>query len=79
MKTSLGDDGKLSHKQLIRLGGLIAFVCDRVPYDYILDDLLAHGFLTENGNWFELTKRGRDEMRRLTAMAGLRPEHYGEE
>lgn len=78
MKTSLGNDGKLSHKQLVRLGGLIAFVCNRLPYQYILDDLTDNGFLIENGNWFELTAEGRKELNRLTAMAGLRPEHYGQ-
>ncbi len=78
MKTSLGNDGKLSHKQLVRLGGLIAFVCDRLPYEHILTDLTDNGFLIENGNWFELTEAGRSELNRLTAMAGLRPEHYAE-
>lgn len=78
MKTSLGNEGKLSHKQLVRLGGLIAFVCDRLPYEHILKDLTDNGFLIENGNWFEMTENGRKELNRLTAMAGLRPEHYAE-
>lgn len=77
MKTKLGHEGKLSHRQLVRLGGLIAFCCDRLPFDYILDDLIDNGFLIENGNWFELTAKGRKELTKLTAMAGLRPEHYG--
>ena len=78
MQTKLGCEGKLSHKQLVRLGGLIAFVCDRLPYDHILDDLTCNGFLVEDGNWFEMTAKGRHELTRLTAMAGLRPEHYGD-
>lgn len=78
MQTKLGHEGKLSHKQLVRLGGLIAFVCNRLPYDYILDDLTKNGFLVEDGNWFELTREGRIELTRLTSMAGLRAEHYAE-
>lgn len=77
MQTKLGHEGKLSHNQLVRLGGLIAFVCNRLPYDHILDDLLGNGFVIENGDWFEITAKGRNELTRLTAMAGLRPEHYG--
>lgn len=78
MKTKLGHDGKLSHRQLVRLGGLIAFVCDRLPYDHILDDLKENGLLIESGNWYEITVKGREELTKLTAMAGLRPEHYGQ-
>ena len=78
MQTKLGYEGKLSHKQLVRLGGLIAFVCDRLPYKHILDDLTENGFLVEDGNWFELTGKGRVELTRLTSMAGLRAEHYAE-
>lgn len=77
MKTKLGHEGKLSHRQLVRLGGLIAFVCDRLPYEHILDDLINSGFLIESGNSFEITSKGRYELTKLTAMAGLRPEHYG--
>lgn len=78
MKTKLGYDGKLSHKQLVRLGGLIAFVCDRLPYDYILTDLIENRFLIEKGNWYQLTVKGQQELTKLTSMAGLRAEHYGE-
>lgn len=78
MKTKLGHDGKLSHRQLVRLGGLIAFVCDRLPYDYILTDLIENRFLIEKGNWYQLTVKGQEELTKLTAMAGLRPEHYGQ-
>lgn len=77
MKTKLDHEGKLSHRQLVRLGGLIAFVCDRLPYEHILDDLIDNELLVEDGNWFEMTAKGRHELIKLTAMAGLRPEHYG--
>lgn len=72
MKTSLGYDGKLSQKQLVRLGGLIAIVCDRLPYDHILNDLRSNGFYDKE----DLTTEGRTELIRLTAMAGLRPEQF---
>ncbi len=78
MKTSLGNDGKLSRPQITRLGGLIAFVGGRTPYKKILDDLTSNGFLVQSGNGFELTSSGQSELNRLTAMAGLRPEHYAD-
>jgi len=73
MKTSLGYDGKLSQKQLTRLGGLIAIVCNRTPYEHILNDLSSFGFLDDKNN---LNSNGRIELIRLTAMAGLRPEQF---
>ena len=72
MKTSLGYDGKLSQKQLVRLGGLIAIVCGRTPYDHILKDLRENNFYLDDN----ITKDGRTELIRLTAMAGLRPEQF---
>tara|TARA_R110000796_G_scaffold21790_2_gene63901 strand:- start:868 stop:1098 length:231 start_codon:yes stop_codon:yes gene_type:complete len=75
MKTILGHEGKLSQKQITRLGGLIALVCGRIPYEHIITDLNSNNFLTENK---ELTPDGKLELRRLTAMAGLRPEQFTE-
>lgn len=72
MKTYLGYAGKLSQKQITRLGGLIAVVCDRVPYEHILNDLETNNFYSESN----LTPEGRTELIRLTAMAGLRPEQF---
>ena len=72
MRTSLGYDGKLSQKQLVRLGGLIAIVCGRTPYEHILDDLRKNDFYHDG----KLTSGGRTELIRLTAMAGLRPEQF---
>ena len=37
MKTILGHEGKLSQKQITRLGGLIALVCGRTPYPHIVE------------------------------------------
>jgi hypothetical protein len=76
MKTVLGNEGKLSQKQITRLGGLIALICDRTPYDHIMNDLSSNGFVAEYGNEMVLTERGRFELTRLTAMAGLRPEQF---
>ena len=71
MRTSLGKDGHLSRAQIVRLGGLIAVICGRVPYQHILDDLLGNKFLTPSESCFELTRRGTEELNRLTGMAGL--------
>lgn len=78
MQTKLGNEGKLSHRQLVRLGGLIALVCGRTPYDHILEDLLENECVSLIGGSMEMTDKGRSELTRLTAMAGLRPEHYAE-
>ena len=78
MKTVLGSEGKLSRKQITRLGGLIAFTCGRVPYPVILEDLTTNNFLRDIDDGFEITEDGKKELNRLTAMAGLRPEHYAD-
>tara|TARA_R110002153_G_scaffold153321_2_gene305126 strand:+ start:631 stop:870 length:240 start_codon:yes stop_codon:yes gene_type:complete len=71
LRTSLGKDGHLSRAQIVRLGGLIAVVCGRTPYQHILDDLLSNKFLTPSQSCFELTSLGTEELNRLTGMAGL--------
>ena len=76
MKTKLIERGKLSQGQITRVGGLIAMACGRIPYQHILNDLIENQLLVPIGNGYELTERGRNELTRLTAMAGLRPEHY---
>jgi hypothetical protein len=78
MITKIAHRGKLSQGQITRLGGLIAFVCGRTPYEHILQDLYENNFLDHNKNAPELTIKGREELNRLTAMAGLRPEHYAD-
>jgi hypothetical protein len=78
MITKIAHRGKLSQGQITRLGGLIAFVCGRTPYEHILQDLYENNFLDNNKNAPELTIKGREELNRLTAMAGLRPEHYAD-
>ena len=76
MKTSIAYTGKLSQRQLVRLGGLIAFVCGRRPYDTILNDLTENGFVSYYDNSLELTDLGRRELTRLVSMAGLKPEQF---
>ncbi len=76
MKTSIAYSGKLSQRQLVRLGGLIAFVCGRRPYDTILSDLTENGFVSDYDNSLELTDLGRRELTRLVSMAGLKPEQF---
>tara|TARA_R110000868_G_scaffold180762_1_gene421451 strand:- start:570 stop:812 length:243 start_codon:yes stop_codon:yes gene_type:complete len=76
MKTILGNEGHLSNKQIVRLGGLIAFVCDRLPYEHILTDLITNGFILKNIDGYVLTDSGQIELRRLTSMAGLRQENF---
>ena len=76
MKTSIAYTGKLSQRQLVRLGGLIAFVCGRRPYDTILNDLTENGFIIDCDNNLELTDLGRRELTRLVSIAGLKPEQF---
>ena len=71
MKTSIGHEGNLSQGQITRLGGLIALVCGRTPYDHILNDLIENELIN-----VELNEKGQRELVRLTSMAGLRQEHY---
>ena len=78
MITKIAHRGKLSQSQITRLGGLIAFVCGRTPYDHILKDLFDNDFLFETNVEIKLTNKGKEELNRLTAMAGLRPEHYAD-
>ncbi len=78
MITKIAHRGKLSQGQITRLGGLIAFVCGRTPYDHILQDLYDNSFLKNENSQPKLTSKGKEELNRLTAMAGLRPEHYAD-
>lgn len=78
MRTILDCEGKLSRVQITRLGGLIALACGRRPYDHILLDLEGKGLIGEIGGEPQMNKLGRKELKRLTAMAGLRPEHYAD-
>tara|TARA_R100001510_G_C7638756_1_gene196567 strand:+ start:121 stop:363 length:243 start_codon:yes stop_codon:yes gene_type:complete len=61
----------LSNVQNVRLGGLIAVLGDRDPYDSILDDLLSDGFVAREGNDLCLTDKGMREKDRLITLAGL--------
>lgn len=76
--TKIAHRGKLSQGQITRLGGLIAFVCGRKPYYKIMKDLYDNEFLIDVNSEPELTDKGKEELNRLTAMAGLRPEHYAD-
>ena len=78
MITKIAHRGKLSQGQITRLGGLIAFVCGRRPYEHILQDLYDNDFLIKEKSEPKLTNKGKNELNRLTAMAGLRPEHYAD-
>ena len=61
----------LSNVQNVRLGGLIAVLSDREPYEYILSGLLADGFVILVGNSLKLTEKGMREKDRLATLAGL--------
>lgn len=61
----------LSNVQNVRLGGLIAVLSGRDPYDFILDSLLSDGFVERQGNQLEVTDKGMREKDRLTTLAGL--------
>ncbi|MEK9768063.1 MAG: hypothetical protein VW683_03985 [Betaproteobacteria bacterium] len=62
---------RLSNKQNVRLGGLIAVLSNREPYPWILDDLVAEGFVEKNHNGIWLTQKGMNEKDRLATLAGL--------
>ncbi len=63
--------GFLSNKQNIRLGGLIAVLGGREPYDTILCDLLENGFVSHSDGVIRLTDKGTREKDRLATLAGL--------
>jgi hypothetical protein len=63
--------GKLSNKQNVRLGGLIAVLSGREPYEYILSALVAEGFATATEGSYILTEKGMREKDRLATLAGL--------
>jgi hypothetical protein len=50
-------------------------ICGRKPYLHIEVDLHENNFLNEDN---QLNEKGKEELRRLTAMAGLRPEQFTE-
>ena len=60
----------LSNVQNVRLGGLIAVLSGRDPYDFILDGLLDDGSVQRKGNKLEITDKGMQKDRLIT-LAGL--------
>jgi hypothetical protein len=63
--------GKLSNVQNTRLGGLIAVLSGREPYDHILAALIEDGFVMRDGSGLSLTESGMNEKDRLATLAGL--------
>lgn len=63
--------GKLSNTQNTRLGGLIAVLSGREPYEHILGGLLADGFVKATDGAYMLTEKGMKEKDRLATLAGL--------
>jgi hypothetical protein len=61
----------LSNVQNVRLGGLIAVLSGREPYEYILSGLLADGFVKRTEGGLNLTEKGMREKDRLATLAGL--------
>jgi hypothetical protein len=61
----------LSNKQNVRLGGLIAVLGGREPYDWILGGLVQEGFVERVEGALRLTTRGVREKDRLATLAGL--------
>lgn len=63
---------KLSNRQNIRLGGLIAVMGGRVPYDSILTGLVEDGLVEQDVDGsVTLTEKGVNEKDRLSILAGL--------
>jgi len=63
--------GKLSNVQNTRLGGLIAVLSGREPYDHILTSLIEEGFVARKDGALALTDSGMNEKDRLATLAGL--------
>ena len=62
---------KLSNRQNSRLGGLIAVLGGREPYEWILGDLVHNNFVERVEGRYTLTERGDREKDRLATLAGL--------
>ena len=62
---------KLSNRQNVRLGGLIAVMGGREPYSPILEDLMGNDFVAKVGDNWTLTEKGVNEKDRLSILAGL--------
>ena len=71
MKRSTG----LSKTQSIRYGGLVAVMCGRTPYPFLLEKLREGEFVLveDRSNSLDvvLTQKGHNEFERLTKLAGL--------
>ena len=61
----------LSNSQNKRLGGLIAVLCGREPYEWILGTLVNDGYVSRTGGQISLTERGDREIDRLVTLSGL--------
>ena len=61
----------LSNIQNVRLGGLIAVLSGREPYDFILGGLVQDGFVKRTEGALKLTEKGMREKDRLVTLAGL--------
>ena len=61
----------LSNIQNVRLGGLIAVLGGREPYDFILGGLIQDGFVKRTDGALKLTEKGMHEKDRLITLAGL--------
>jgi len=65
----------LSKTQSIRYGGLVAVMCGRIPYPFLLEKLREGEFVLvedrSNSSDVVLTQKGHNEFERLTKLAGL--------
>ena len=65
----------LSKTQSTRYGGLIAIMCGRRPYQWLLDRLVEGDFIIidekSNSGDIIMTEKGEREFERLTKLAGL--------
>ena len=61
--------------QSIRYGGLVAVMCGRTPYPFLLEKLREGEFVLvedrSNSSDVVLTQKGHNEFERLTKLAGL--------
>ena len=62
---------KLSNRQASTLGGLLAVMSGKEPFDELIDDLTSRKFIEKSEHGFALTELGIKEKNRLITIAGL--------
>tara|TARA_R100000231_G_scaffold97194_3_gene72688 strand:- start:71 stop:301 length:231 start_codon:yes stop_codon:yes gene_type:complete len=68
----------LSKKQNKRLGAILSVMFDEDTPKEHLQEIVKEGFVTKNGDNFDITPKGLDEKNRLCTLAGLNIKYSSE-